>query len=353
MKIKFSALALAAILLLAAIGGQARAQTYTITNIGPLGNTWYRPYAVNDRGQAVGASHPASQYGWAFIYDASTGVRTLPAFAGSSWSQANAINHAGQVVGDCVTATSAYTGFLWDIDHGTRRIDQIADSNGVTAASLGWSVNRTKAINRSGDILFSSVSRYTPGIWRMRTDPTTGATTLTVTAVPFANSSLSFTDLNDNGVVLTRYLNPSTGLYPYCLWDSISGQYTTAIDPAFLQGCAMNNSGFAISKSGHISDPAGAITLLGSLGSGFCNPYDINDANQVVGISAGKVQGQYLAFLWENGVMKGLQSLTDAGANWRLDAAVGMSNKINLSAGYIVGNGLYKTQNVGWILTPK
>ena len=140
MKIRLSALVLAAILLLAAIGGQARAQTYTITSIGPIGNTYYRPYAVNDRGQAVGASHPASQYGWAFIYDASTGVRTLPAFAGSSWSQANAINHAGQVVGDCVTATSAYTGFLWDIDHGTRRIDHARCVTGAAA------INRRDAV---------------------------------------------------------------------------------------------------------------------------------------------------------------------------------------------------------------
>ena len=121
---------LAAVLLVAAVVG-VRAQTYTVTSIGPIGNTWSRPYAVNDRGQAVGVACVTSNSGWAFLYEAANGVRLLPALPGSSKSQANAINHAGQVVGYCTSPTGSISGFLWDKSNGTRQIDQIADSSGT------------------------------------------------------------------------------------------------------------------------------------------------------------------------------------------------------------------------------
>src|SRR5436305_11170595 len=90
------------------------APAYTVTSIGPMGNTWSRPFAVNDRGQVVGQSYLTSNSGWAFVYDAASGVQILPPLAGSSKAEADAINHAGQVVGYCTSPAGSISGFLWD-----------------------------------------------------------------------------------------------------------------------------------------------------------------------------------------------------------------------------------------------
>src|SRR5207248_7919735 len=100
---------------------------------------------------------------------------------------------------------------------------------------------RALAINSSGDILCRDYSGRL-GVWRMTTDPTSGARTLTVTEVPIANvNDWSYTDLNDNGVVLTDAVNPSTGVVAFGLWSSNAGVFNTFIDPSFKQGYALNN----------------------------------------------------------------------------------------------------------------
>jgi probable HAF family extracellular repeat protein len=356
MDMKISLLVLAIVFALAANDAcKVSAQSYTVSSIGPIGNTWSRPYAVNDRGQAVGVSYITSNSGWAFVYDSTNGVRLLPALAGSSKAQANAINHAGQVVGYCTSPSGSITAFLWDSTNGTRRIDQIADSAGVTAASLGWTIGSARAINARGDILcWASSGPAIICVWRMTAEPS-GATALSVSAVPNV-TELSDTNLNDIGVVLTTALNPSTGAYAFGLWDSYAGNFNLFIEPSFQQGSALNNLGVAVSHYGQIYQPGSGVTLLGSLGSGSAEAWYVNDANQVVGFSrANGRSGVNLAFLWQNGVMKNLQSLTNADKNWTLNIAGGMSNPTNSTgtAGFVVGWGTYKTQAVGWILSPK
>lgn len=352
---RWAAAGLAAVLL-AGMSITAHAQSYTVASIGPSGSTFSLPYAVNDHGQAVGKSYLTTPNGWAFIFTAATGLQLLPALAGSSWSEADDINHNGQVVGFCVSATAS-TGFLWDSTNGTRQIDQIADSKGVTAARLGWTIWRGRAINSIGDILCwgtrSGVRSL--GIWHMATD-LFGATALTVTLVP-NHSEWNYFDLNDNGVVLTDVWNQAASAYVFGLWDSNSGAFSTFLAPSFTRGYALNNHGVAVSFDGLIYSPDNGITQLGSLGAGaaYTTAYDVNDISQVVGYSGAKHSSTPIAFLWQNGVMKDLRTLSNADTRWQFHNASSASNPSNASgtAGYIVGWGSYKNQNVGWILTPK
>ena len=338
--------------------GQSEAQTFTVTSIGPVGTTGTHPYAVNDRGQAVGQAYNQtgiSSYR-AFLYDLGNpgaGVQILPGFMGNTTTQANGINHAGQVVGYGTGATGSISAFIWDAVNGTRQIDMIADTSGTTATGIGWTLGLARAINAQGDILCQDSSGSRLCIWRMTTDAVSGAKTLTVTAVPNV-SGWRYADLNDNGVVLTDAPNPSTGVNAFGLWSSGAGLFNTFIDPSFKQGYALNNLGVAVSHYGQIYRPGVGVSLLGSLGSGNSEGWDVNDANQVVGISGGANRAN-VGFLWQNGVMKSLQSLSDAGRNWDLAVASGMSNPVNAAgtAGYIVGWGAYKRQGAGWILAPK
>ena len=353
--IRWAAAGLAAVLL-AGVSITAHAQSYTVASVGPSGSNFSLPYAVNDRGQAVGKSYLTSPNGWAFIYTTATGLQLLPALAGSSQSEANAINHNGQVVGYCLIATGP-AGVLWDATNFPHQIDQIADSKGVTAARLGWTIWRGRAINSIGDILCwgtrSGVRSL--GIWHMAAD-SFGATALTVTQVP-NHSEWDYFDLNDNGVVLTDALNPAANAYSFGLWDSNSGAFSTFLGPSFTRGYALNNYGVAISLDGLIYRPGIGITQLGSLGGNpaYTTAYDINDISQVVGYSGAKNSSTPIAFLWQNGVMKDLRTLSNADTRWQFHNASSASNPSNGSgsAGYIVGWGSYKNQNVGWILTPK
>lgn len=352
-------------LLSLAIAGPLRAQTYTVTTMGPVGTSVIRPFAVNDLGQAVGQSSATSGTAsdWAFLYEIgnpTAGVQILPRIAARpelTRSQANSINHSGQVVGYCETPTSAAnwsaSGFLWDKTNGTREIDQIADSSGNTAASLGYTIDLAYTINASGDILCFSNSKYVKCIWHMAMDPN-GVQTLSVTPVPDISGSGQYTDLNVQGVVLIQGTNPTTGRNSFGLWDSSTSAFQAFIDPSFTQGSALNNYGVAVSKTGLIYRPGSGVASLGNLGNGSTYASDVNDLSQVVGYSVGK-NAVLTAFFWQNGAIADLRTLTNAGSTWHFSIASSASNPSNAAgtAGYIVGWGSYKNQAAGWILAPK
>jgi len=366
MKTRFYVIKLAAILALIALGGAARAhaQKYTLVAIpNPPGlSGTCNPYAVNDRGQAVGSFVGFNGLDLPFLYDPLAGTRILPGFTTVPGSKALSINHAGLVVGIVEGSTNNF-GFVWDSVNGTRRIDQIGDANGVTAASLGWNIDSAWKINTQGDILVSDFSTgIRIGIWRMTTAG--GVSTLNILPVPYDGLNtgiLGFsTDLNDNGIVLTYQPTTLTDRQP-ALWDSNSGAFTD-ISPAFGLGVGLNNNGDAVGGvgDGYYSGTAwlysGSATLtnLGSLGGGAF-PSGINDLNQIVGSSRVSLVGSAKAFLWQNGVMQDLNIVINPGRKWVLSSANAISNPANTkhTAGYIAGTGTYTGLNVGWIATPK
>ena len=88
---------------------------------------------------------------------------------------------------------------------------------------------------------------------------------------------------------------------------------------------------------------------LGTLGGSFSRALGINNAGQIVGVSPNYPGGRIRAFLYSDGVMTDLNSLSAVKvAGWFLDTA----NAIN-SAGQIIGSGVRGGQTHAYLLSPK
>src|SRR2546430_3826298 len=75
-----------------------------ITDLGTLGGSFSRPFALNDAGRVVGWSGTATGEYHAFVW--ADGVMTDIGTLGGTLSQAVSVNAAGQVVGASRTATA-------------------------------------------------------------------------------------------------------------------------------------------------------------------------------------------------------------------------------------------------------
>jgi probable HAF family extracellular repeat protein len=92
-----------------------------ITNLGNLGaELWITPMAINQQGNIVGfgatdASDLDGDFLRAFIWTRKGGMKQIDPLPGLDhvFSQANGINEAGQVVGSSCTFAGACQGFLW------------------------------------------------------------------------------------------------------------------------------------------------------------------------------------------------------------------------------------------------
>ena len=93
----------------------ARAQEYTVTDIGTLGGDFAIPHAVNNAGQVVGQSELPTMNGQSqnhpFLY--SNGSMKDLGTLGSGFGEALAFNAQGQVVGDSELPSYVPHAFLW------------------------------------------------------------------------------------------------------------------------------------------------------------------------------------------------------------------------------------------------
>jgi probable HAF family extracellular repeat protein len=114
---------------------------------------------------------------------------------------------------------------------------------------------------------------------------------------------------------------------------------------------AINNNGLVVGAAGHAilwRSPTD-FTDLGTLGGRTSWAYGINDAGVVVGLSD-KANGDTVAFIYENGTMKDLNTLAGTGTNIKLQSAAAINN-----SGQIVGNMRIESavEEHGFLLTPK
>jgi len=116
-----------------------------ITDLGTLGGSFSRPFALNDAGRVVGWSATATGEYHAFSW--ADGVMTDIGTLGGTLSQAVAVNAGGQVVGTSRTATAGQQrAFLWQ--------------NGVLSdlGTLGGPSSGARAINDAGQVVGSSTT---------------------------------------------------------------------------------------------------------------------------------------------------------------------------------------------------
>src|SRR6266513_1047978 len=116
-----------------------------ITDLGTLGGSFSRPFALNDAGRVVGWSATGTGEYHAFFW--ADGVMTDIGTLGGTLSQAVAVNATGQVVGTSRTATAGQQhAFLWQ--------DGVLSDLGT----LGGQSSGARAINDAGQVVGSSTT---------------------------------------------------------------------------------------------------------------------------------------------------------------------------------------------------
>jgi len=90
----------------------AATPSYTITDLGTLGGASADARAINNAGQAVGASATASSDTHAFLWTATDGMKDLGTLGGT-FSRAFGINSLGHVVGVSALASGEQRPFFW------------------------------------------------------------------------------------------------------------------------------------------------------------------------------------------------------------------------------------------------
>jgi probable HAF family extracellular repeat protein len=95
---------------------------------------------------------------------------------------------------------------------------------------------------------------------------------------------------------------------------------------------SINNKGEMVGYAANASDNEvavmwrnGGIIELGTLGGSSSHANSVNDASQVVGLVSTSLG--FRAFLWEDNIIKDLNSLIDSESGWILETASGINNK--------------------------
>jgi probable HAF family extracellular repeat protein len=328
-----------AFVLLFATATVCSAQTYTITDLGLLsGGTESGARAINASGEVTGFANSGGQFANVISY--SNGVITNLGTLGGTTGIGNAINASGNVAGYSTNAAGTYRAFVSSDD----ALIDIGDLGGGSAVAYG--------INDSGQVVGSAV-------------------TSDGSNHPFLYTEGKMLDLGTLG-------SPVGGNF----WNSAQGINKLGVIAGTSYNAAGNFLGFVWK--------AGKMTALGALGGDWSDAYAINNRNQITGIAytkqnlqahaflltgktmkdLGTINGQYswgfaindsgvvvgqattnsgyLAFVYSSGKMKDLNKLIPTGTGWQLEDAYGINN-----AGQIVGEGMLKGQEHGFLLTPQ
>jgi probable HAF family extracellular repeat protein len=120
-----------------------------LTDLGSLGGRMTTPTDINDSSQVVGYAQVRSGENHAFLYRAGrlTDLGTLP---GGTQSYAYAINNLGQAVGASDSSASGQLAVVFD--HG-----EVRDLNRLIPAGAGWLLTEARDINDSGQIVGTGV----------------------------------------------------------------------------------------------------------------------------------------------------------------------------------------------------
>lgn len=122
--------------------------SYAVTDLGTLpgGNDFSLAYAINSKGQIVGASAFDNVGGaHTFLWQRGVGMHDLGGRPGFDGSNARGINNRGHVVGDNETNDGLHRAYLWQAQHSPRDLGTLggssADPFGINNREqvAGWS----------------------------------------------------------------------------------------------------------------------------------------------------------------------------------------------------------------------
>lgn len=310
----------------------ARADRYTVTDLGTAGGDTSSANAINDQGVIVGTSDNKDGAKRPVVYSGGkmTDLGAPPGHQGT----ATAVNNQGQAVGN------------WTGTGGQSRV--FLHSGGTTKDLGTFGADRSTAsgINDAG-LIVGTVSGPSTGIHGFTYD---GSKVTPITSGPLQTSSAHA--VNNAGQVVGEFASAGSGSQGYV---SDRGKLTEL--PAAARGtvvpAAISNVGQVVGQellpagTAPYSYKDGKPEMLGTLGGTDGKALGVNDAGAVVGYSTTKAMEQR-AFLSENGKMQDLNSLIPPESHWDLLAAKDINNK-----GQIVGEGINpEGLRRGFLLTP-
>jgi probable HAF family extracellular repeat protein len=359
---------------------QAGTPQYTIVDIGTLGGTRIRPFAINASGQVVGNAELPTGVRHAFLY--SNGTLTDLGTLGGLRSSAHAINAAGEISGNSDTADGALHSYMY---RGGTMID-LRTLGGTNSSGFEGSLNDAGQVVGFSDIAGDAASHpflYSGGTMidlgtlggptgeasriNASGQVTGGASTLSGQSHAFLYSGGSMTDLGTIG-----------GSFSFGTAINASGQVTgiastpgDAETRAFLYNNGMminlgslgvSSAGFAINDSGQVlgfletSDGPrlflysnGSMIDIGTLGGSRTDAErnTLNGSGQVTGWSftAGDVEQH--GFLYSNGTIYDLNSLIPANSGWVLHEGTAINDR-----GQITGIGTIDGEVHAFLMTP-
>jgi probable HAF family extracellular repeat protein len=356
-------LVLTSALLAAAADAGAHSREYRVTNLPSLGGTVSRGNSINNRGWVAGYSNLAgdqSRHATLWLDGSPFDLGTL---GGPNSSVAWPVkNNRGLLVGISQTATpdplgeswscapffapataTGYTclGFVWEKGV-MRALPTLGGNNGYAAAAnnrgqvVGWAENTVHDPTCvPPQVLQFRAVLWEPGKNRMQELP----------PLP-GDTSGAATAINDRGQVV--------GISGTC--DQAVGRFTAAHAVLWEKGQVIDignlgeahwNTPTAINQRGDVAGfaslpgsdpdapqlraflwtPRGGIRNLGTLpGDVYSEAHGINERRQVVGISC-DAGGNCRAFLWEDGVMKDLNTLVAPGYTGILTTAQDINDR--------------------------
>lgn len=314
-------------------GSAARAQNYSVVDLGTLGGPLSGAFGLNDFGQVAGFSALPNADLHGFQYDG--GLTEVSPLVGQTQSHAFDVNSTGQVV------AASY-------DLGEMQSHGLMWQNGATT-NLGDIAPR--GLNDAGTVVgYVSVMESGFG-W---VDHAALWQTGTLFDLGTLGGHFSYGYAVDNSERVVGMSFNAAGAPRAALWmagvpydlGTLGGAKSHAYDindAGDVVGVADTAAGsshaflFTVDGAGNVTSR----TDIGVLGGDNAAAYAVNASGAVVGTSSDN------AFLWNAGGLTDLNTLVPTGSGWELRTAWAINDQ-----GQIAGSGLHNGQPRAFLLTP-